>query len=102
MSSTVFAPYARAAGYIDAGGNLVRKKNITSVSRPETGKYVITVETTIKASESVCQATIDRSGDWGTEALAGIPGNPPDDHTFVVWTGKNGGASNQPFHFMVP
>ncbi|AWK08180.1 hypothetical protein AB0I99_19450 [Streptomyces spongiicola] len=102
MSNNVTAPYARAAAHINAGGNLVRGKNITSVSRPETGKYIITVATTIKASESVVLASIDRSGAWGTEALAGIPGNPPDDHTFIVWTGKDGGASNQPFHFMVP
>lgn len=99
---TAFAPYAQAAATVRKDGTIVRSKNVTNVTRDATGKYFITVDSSISAAKSVPQGSIDRPASWGSEIYVGLPSSPPDDHTFQVWTGVNAEASDQPFHFIVP
>ncbi|TDD12665.1 hypothetical protein [Nonomuraea diastatica] len=104
MASTTaaFAPYAQAAVSVDKDGTAVRSKNVTDVKRVATGKYLITVDPQIDAGRSVPQATIHRTGNWGSEIYVGSETDANDTNVFLVWTGVNAAASDQPFHFIVP
>lgn len=66
------------------------------------GKYQIWVDNHIDAAKSVPLATIDRTGNWGAEIYVGRNSDSVDANDFIVWTGVNGAASDQPFHFLVP
>ncbi|MFB4277341.1 MULTISPECIES: hypothetical protein [unclassified Nonomuraea] len=52
-----FAPYARAAGYVYAGGALAHGKNIVSVSKPQAGYYCVKVSDKIDLTTAVVSVT---------------------------------------------
>jgi hypothetical protein len=100
MPNPIIAPYARAAVLVDRNGAIMRAKNVTGVQKTGTGRYSVTVGENIDTTSAACQATVDRSANWGAEIYVSThPSN--NDHVVLVLTGRNGTASDEPFHLAV-
>ncbi|WP_306323716.1 MULTISPECIES: hypothetical protein [unclassified Streptomyces] len=98
-------PYSQAAAQVNASGSIAKKTaTVVAVQRVATGKYCIEVDPTIDVAESMPMATLQERANWGSEIYVTRSGSgcPNPANSVRVITGRNGAASNQPFHVVIP
>ena len=104
-TEAVQAPYAQAAGSINADGTIQNSKGVVSVNKPEAGRYCIQLETATPISDLVANATPRSGAAWNTQIFVTAEpnsrcGNRTD--TLLVTTGNpTNGATDAPFNFTV-
>lgn len=105
-----YAPYARLAAIVQAGGGVVRSKNVFAVSHPTNGEYCIrTSMAQSSINMSIPVLTVDWSNSFGNNSLAqlrssnaGCPLGSFNVLTFQLVSGSFVRSNNVGFTIVVP
>jgi len=104
-ASAVVAPYAQAAGSINADGTVRQSKAVLQVSKPDVGRYCIQLDVNTPVSELVATATPLSGAPWSTQIF--VTAWPTstcnnDESSLTILTGKaTGGYQDAAFNFVV-
>ncbi|MFJ7279374.1 hypothetical protein [Kitasatospora sp. NPDC098663] len=102
-TDTTTAPYAQAAVSVDASGNATHRAGpVESVTKDGTGRYCITLKSTVDVARSVPVATLDNGANWNSEIYVSRGGGSCPANSVRVTTATNGGVKDQPFNLLVP
>ncbi|MFD0559012.1 hypothetical protein FB566_4968 [Stackebrandtia endophytica] len=104
-ASAVVAPYAQAAGSINADGTIRQSKAVLQVSKPDVGRYCIQLDVNTPINELVATATPLSGAPWDTQIFVTVWPTAACNHdnsALTVLTGKaTGGYQDTAFNFVV-